>query len=215
MQLDEIVTDFARSIERVDARSPQAVNARSKKPFQPGIGPHSESETVEMVTSDMAEKPKYSGLIETAVPYPDASRQKCDFCIGKGREWEWAVEVKMLRMLGDNGKPNDNILMHILSPYPEHRSAVTDCEKLSSSGLGRRNAILIYGYEAEEFPLIKAIDAFEIVAANRARLGERKFASFGGLIHPVHASGQVFAWELEPGDASPNNSLERTGDAGE
>ena len=23
--------------------------------------------------------------------------------------------------------PNDNILMHILSPYPAHRSAVTDC----------------------------------------------------------------------------------------
>ena len=27
-------------------------------------------------------------------------------------------EVKMLRLMGDNGKPNDNMLMHILSPYP-------------------------------------------------------------------------------------------------
>jgi hypothetical protein len=202
MQLDEIVADFARSIQRVDARAPQAVNARSKEPFRPGIGPHSESATVEMVTSDMAESPRYSGLIETGVPYPDAPRQKCDFCIGKGRKWEWAVEVKMLRMLGDNGKSNDNILMHILSPYPEHRSAVTDCEKLASSKLGRRNAILIYGYEAQEFPLIRAIDAFETVAASRARLGQRIVAPFGGLIHPVHSSGQVFAWELDPGVAS-------------
>jgi len=27
--------------------------------------------------------------------------------------------------MGDNGKPNDNMLMHILSPYPAHRSALT------------------------------------------------------------------------------------------
>ena len=33
----------------------------------------------------------------------------------------------MLRFMGDNGKLNDNIVMHILSPYPEHRSALTDC----------------------------------------------------------------------------------------
>ena len=36
---------------------------------------------------------------------------------------EWAIEVKMLRLMGDNGKPNDNMLMHILSPYERHRSA--------------------------------------------------------------------------------------------
>ena len=30
-----------------------------------------------------------------------------------------------LRLKGDNGKPNDNMLMHILSPYPQHRSALT------------------------------------------------------------------------------------------
>jgi hypothetical protein len=39
----------------------------------------------------------------------------------------------MLRLMGDNGKPNDNMLMHILSPYPAHRSAVTDCAKLVRS----------------------------------------------------------------------------------
>jgi hypothetical protein len=31
---------------------------------------------------------------------------------------DWAIEVKMLRLMGDNHKPNDNMLMHILSPYP-------------------------------------------------------------------------------------------------
>jgi hypothetical protein len=55
-------------------------------------------------------------------------------------DWSWAIEVKLLRLLGDNGKPNDNILMHILSPYPAHRSAFTDCTKLLGAPLGRRKA---------------------------------------------------------------------------
>lgn len=36
-----------------------------------------------------------------------------------------AVEVKMLWLMGDNGKTNDNMIMYILSPYPAHRSALT------------------------------------------------------------------------------------------
>jgi hypothetical protein len=102
----------------------------------------------------------------------------------------------MLRFLGDNGQPNDNILMHILSPYPEHRSALTDCTKLLASGLNGRKAILIYGYEADEWPLAPAIDAFEVLAQVRVSLGPRQWAGFENLIHPVHQRGVVFGWEL-------------------
>jgi hypothetical protein len=49
--------------------------------------------------------------------------------------------------MGDNGKPNDNMLMHILPPYPNDRSAVPDCVKLVKSGLNGRKAILIYGFD--------------------------------------------------------------------
>jgi hypothetical protein len=68
-------------------------------------------------------------------------------CLGGPAPWEWAIEVKMLRFMGDNGKLNDNIVMHILSPYPEHRSALTDCTKLVTSQLGVHKAIMIYGYD--------------------------------------------------------------------
>jgi hypothetical protein len=52
-----------------------------------------------------------------------APKQKCD--------WKWTtpsnevfmIEAKMMRLMGDNGKPNNNILTHILSPYPQQRSA--------------------------------------------------------------------------------------------
>jgi hypothetical protein len=102
----------------------------------------------------------------------------------------------MLRLYGDNGKLNDNMLMHILSPYPEHRSALTDCQKLIQSGLRGRKAIVIYAYESAQFPTAPAIKAFELLAGDAVRLSERATASFRGLMHPVHQSGVVFGWEI-------------------
>ncbi|MDR7549433.1 MAG: hypothetical protein QN131_05755 [Armatimonadota bacterium] len=151
LNLDELVADFAVGIKSADARRPQAVNVRSKKPFQPGVGPHSEAETVELVMTELAAlKPStYAGKFALGVPYPEASRQKCDLCFGRPGSWELAVEVKMLRILGDNGKANDNILMHIFSPYPAHRSALTDCSKLASTRLAPRRGVLIYAWEVQ------------------------------------------------------------------
>ena len=53
----------------------------------------------------------------------------------------------MLRLMGDNGKRNDKMLMDILSPYPNDRTGLTDCMKLVESGLNGRKAILIYGFD--------------------------------------------------------------------
>ena len=132
----------------------------------------------------------------TGVAYPDLARQKCDLCLGTSPNWDWSIEIKLVRFLGDNGKINDNILMHVLSPYPSHRSALTDCEKLSSSILGGKKAVLLYGYDHAEWSLDPAIEAFELLANSRVFLGRRVTAYFDGLIHPVHKRGRVFAWEL-------------------
>ncbi len=43
--LQTIVKDFAEGVKLADHRRPQAVNARTKKLFRPGIGPHSEKKT--------------------------------------------------------------------------------------------------------------------------------------------------------------------------
>jgi hypothetical protein len=102
----------------------------------------------------------------------------------------------MLRVMGDNGKPNDNILMHILSPYPGNRSAVTDCEKLLQSGLPGRKAIMIFAYEYRDYAAEPVIRAFELLASDRVGLGPRKSTEFSGLVHPVHRTGRVFAWEI-------------------
>jgi hypothetical protein len=100
-------------------------------------------------------------------------------------------------MLGDNGKPNDNMLMHILSPYARHRSAVTDCLKLIHSGFPGRKAVVIFGYDALEYPLEPAIEAFEALASTVVELAARTEARFDNLRHPVHRSGAVYGWELK------------------
>lgn len=198
VNLSTIVGDFALGLREVDARRPTAINLRSKVPFRPGIGPHTEAATVALVMAELAAaSPEKYREHRLGVPYPNAPRQKVDLCIGMPPEWDWAIEVKLLRFLGDNGQPNDNMLMHILSPYPEHRSALTDCRKMLSTRLARENAIVIYGFESETWPLEPAIEAFEALARARVRLGGRNEASFEGLVHPIHTHGRVFGWWLD------------------
>jgi hypothetical protein len=196
MDLARLAQDFASALVVADGRRPIAHNQRTGLQFQPGIGPHSESRTIELVVNEMraAHPQRYSEVI-LGVPYPAQPRQKCDivFHLNGGRLF---VEAKLLRLLGDNGKPNDNMLMHILSPYPPHRSAVTDCNKLRKSGFNGRTAILIFGYSYPEWPLEPAIEAFEVIARHGGRVGERYTALFGDLCHPIHARGATFVWEV-------------------
>src|SRR5215831_17527333 len=123
--------DFAQGIRAVDSRAPAASSSRTGASYQPGIGPHTEAQTIKLVMACLAEAdPQRYASYQLGVPYGDGTRQVCDVCLGSPAPWEWAIEVKMLRLMGDNGKLNDNMVMHILSPYPAHRSALTDCTKL-------------------------------------------------------------------------------------
>jgi hypothetical protein len=195
--LTSFVSDFASALMSADAKRPIAVSATTQRSYQAGIGPHTETATLRLIQNELAAmNPGLYGRIETDIPYPNAPRQKCD--------WRWStpsgevfdIEAKMMRLMGDNAKPNDNILTHILSPYPQQRSALTDCQKLLGSGFPGYPVILIYGYEYEGYPLEPVIDAFEYIAAKAVRLSDRHTASFRMLIHPVHQAGAVYAWTI-------------------
>jgi hypothetical protein len=82
------------------------------------------------------------------------------------------------------------------SPYPLHRSALTDCVKLAASGFAATKVVVIVGYNYPDLPLKPAIDAFEVLAARAVDLGPRHEAMFFGLCHPVHNTGAVIAWEV-------------------
>ena len=197
MELADFVRDIAAAIKRIDERAPRAANQRTGVLYQPGIGPHPETQAVALIVSELCTNSdqRYAGRLNTGVGYV-GSRQKCDLCIGTSPNWEWAIEVKMLRLMGDNGKPNDNMLMHILSPYAADRSALTDGPKLLNSGLVGRKAIVIYGFDYSGLLMDPAIEAFEVLAGRQVVLGPRAVAAYSDLVHPVHQHGRVFGWEL-------------------
>lgn len=192
IDLQPLVDNFSEGIAAADARSPVAVNQRTRKAFQPRTGPHTASLAIRMTLAEMqAMYPTRYGAAEFDVPYPNRSRQNCDLTITSQRD-TLCIESKLLRTLGDNGKTNDNIVMHILSPYPRHRSVLTDCEKLRRSGFEGRKAVLIFGYEGNDWPLEPAINAFEVLAREQGSVGQRRNTEFSGLCHPVHRAGRVF-----------------------
>lgn len=196
--LQDLVTDAASAVEAVDRRRPQARSARGGRVYQPGIGPHTESSTIKLVAAEMASSnPGRYGHHAVGVAYLDDTRRKCDLCIGDGvTRWEWAFEAKLLRLLGDNGRPNDSMITHIVSPYDQHRSALTDSVKLTENAPAARGAVLILGYDYDGLPMDPAIEAFETLARSRVELGRRFDAGFSGLCHPVHQRGRVLAWEV-------------------
>jgi hypothetical protein len=187
-------------MQAVDATRPEAKSARGDKNYQAGIGPHTESQTVALVMRYLGETApqRYAGRYSLEQPYPNSVRNRVDICLGADPDWLLSIEVKMLRMMGDNGKPNDNILMHILSPYPAHRSAVTDAEKLARSSLRGKKAIVIYAYEYPSWPSSPAIEAFETLAARSVALTPVSPVSVEGLVHPVHRAATVRGWEIQP-----------------
>ena len=198
LELEQLVSDIGAAIRRIDSRRPQASNARTGAAYQPGIGPHPETQAVALIVAELSSinPERYARQLYTDIPYQGLSRQKCDLCCGTPGNFDWAVEIKMLRLMGDNGKPNDNMLMHILSPYPADRSALTDCSKLLTAGLGRRKAVVIYGFDYPDLPMDPAIEAFELLARARVQLGPRASAAYADLVHPVHQAGRVFGWEI-------------------
>ena len=196
LSLHEIVSDFAAGIRLADLKRPVARSARSEREYQPGLGPFTESETIKLVMSELEEMlPERYGHYCLEVKYPASPRNRCDICLGIDPDWNWAIEVKMLRMMGDNGRPNDNMVMHILSPYPEHRSALSDCSKLRASGLFGRKAMLIYAYDYDTFPIEPLISAFETLSGLKP--ANRATACVDNLSHPVHCRAVVCGWDLD------------------
>lgn len=194
MNLGDFVNSFGIGMKRADADGPQAVS-RTGRIYQPGIGPHTESATITLALENGLHP-----LLKCArreVPYPSVPRNACDVVVEDGAEI-WAIEVKMLRLMGDNGKPNDNMLMHILSPYPQHRSALTDCSKLLESGFDGKKAVVIFGYDYADFPMAQAIEAFELLASRSVTLASSYHSRVDDLIHPVHRQGAVYGWEVTP-----------------
>jgi hypothetical protein len=170
-----------------DATRPRALD-RKNRPFHPGIGPHTEPETIALA---IANEPALHGA-RMEEPYPAAPNRHCDLVID-----DWGIEVKNLRVMRDNNTKEPFAVASILSPYPDDSSAITDCLKLIDSGF-ELTAILIFGFDYALYPMAPIILAFEAVASRLVPvpLTPCTPADTGPVIHYVYSVGRVHAWEL-------------------
>jgi len=196
LSLEEVVRAFAGAFSRVDARAPVWTSSTGRV-YQAGLGPHAEDATVALVLSELGEDPDWSGVpCGQFIDYPNQRAQVCDLWFGE--PVQWVVEVKMARLRGDNGKPDDMTIKKVISPYPRDHSAVTDATRLAESEFSAEKAIIIYGFDYPNQSVDPLIEAFETLVDRRVELGSRYEVDLGPLVHPVHAAGRVFGWRIGP-----------------
>jgi hypothetical protein len=182
VELAELVVDIANAIASVDAsRAPH-------RSFQPGVGPYGEPQLVKLIEMYLNTLPKYHGAVRT--------KRTPDLLIPN----EWAVEFKIARPFGDNGKEAENWSVNLLHPYAGNVSTIGDCWKLAGLKCGERKAVVVIGYEhtPPKIDLTPLVESFEVIAERiaRIRLSARVETRRDGLVHPVHQAVRVFAWEV-------------------
>jgi len=182
MELAQVVKDLVEGLVSVDGCGIPF------KRFQPGVGPYGEPQLVGAIARHLNTIPAYGGGVRT--------KRTPDLLIPR----EWALEFKIARPFGDNGKEAENWSVNLLHPYAGNVSVIGDCLKLQNLNGVERKAAVVIGYEHSppKISLEPLLDAFEIVAASIAgvQLGPRVHATRPGLCHPVHQQLIVAAWEV-------------------
>jgi hypothetical protein len=184
MNLEELVLDFAEALVHIDA------SGEGFRSFQPGVGPYGEPQLVKLIAAQFNRLPKYRGAVRT--------KRTPDLLIPN----EWAIEVKITRPFGDNGREAENWSVNLLHPYPGNVSTIGDCYKLMQYPGPERRAVLVVGYEhaPARIDLTPLVESFQAITTHvlHIRLSERVETRHVDLIHPVHQSFRVFAWEVFP-----------------
>lgn len=184
MELAELVSRIAEALKCIDS------SKVPHKTFQPGVGPYGEPQLVRKLIEHL----RQSAPAEFGAT---VSKREPDVLIpGK-----WALEFKIVRPFGDNGRLAEHWSENLLHPYEGNVSALGDCLKLKHSSLTERKAVISIAYEHTEpkFNLGVLIRSFELIARSELsiELGQRCETLVLDLIHPVHQRAIVYGWEVK------------------
>ena len=106
-----------------------------------------------------------TGAIEVEVPYSNTPRAKLDLLLRSespaGPVPTWAVEVKHIALVGNNGKNNDFNVAKILSPYLKDRSLMHDIQRLKTDPFCSRQAVIGYCFDYSFETVAEARKIFE------------------------------------------------------
>jgi hypothetical protein len=156
------------------------------KNFQPGIGPFGEPQIV----AELARRLTSKGV-------PARTKRIPDLAVAD----EWAIEFKIVRPFGDNGKEAENWSVNLLHPYTGNVSLVGDAIKLIGQNEYRSKGLFVKGFEHDpaKISLDPLIQAFESITQHvmKIQLGERVEERRSQLVHPEHQVLRCVGWELQ------------------
>jgi hypothetical protein len=113
---------------------------------------------------------------------------------------KWAIEFKIVRPFGDNGKEAENWSVNMLHPYPGNVSLISDAIKLIRLDGYTKKGLFVIGYEHDpaRISLDPLIASFELIALSvmDINLGKRIEQRRGKLVHPEHQVLRCIGWEL-------------------
>jgi hypothetical protein len=168
MQLEQILDRFSEGLVVVDREFNFINSSRNGIKYLPGLSTIYEPQCAEEVMTWWKNTyPKdFHNLknISTNYPYPEARANKCDIIFSSDDQEldnaEWAIELKKIAFLGDNGKNNDYGPSKLLSPFLKDRSLSHDIIKLNESKLARHKAVIGYGFDYTISSLDVALSKF-------------------------------------------------------
>jgi hypothetical protein len=153
MELQHVLSRYAEGLSALDEHMDSGrANPRTGEIYLPGVKSQLEATMVDALDEWWANHypNELFGLAKSRVgiPYPNLARTKCDHVINtdRGEEPEWAIEVKNIALVGNNGKRNDFAVSKILSPFLKDRSLLHDVVRLRTYSLARRHAVIGYSF---------------------------------------------------------------------
>lgn len=163
MELEKIVQRIADLIPIIDSSTNiQNRNRRNKRPYVKGVATLFEPQfTKELVRTWPIEFDNDLSIIKDEFPYENSS-ETCDLVLTDSTEenllgqFEWAIELKYLRLVGNNGNNNDYVMQKAISPFLKDRSLVHDIEKLKKATFAKKKAVIFYGFDYDETSVLHA-----------------------------------------------------------
>jgi hypothetical protein len=180
MEYLEIVKTIADILKEFDSEMP------THKAFRPGIGPFGEPQIVGMIAKRLSIK----GISAQTKRTPDLDIQH-----------QWAIEFKIVRPFGDNGKEAENWSVNMLHPYAGNVSLIGDAIKLSKLDTFPYKGLFVIGFEHNpaRISLDPLLDSFESIAKQvmNVNLGERIEQKRKELVHSEHQVVRCIGWQLK------------------
>jgi hypothetical protein len=173
MNLDLLVARLSEAVPHIDRTTTVTrASQRTGRTYLQGAKSLNEPQFVREAATwwanNYADELPYFCAEHLEYAYPEAARATCDLMIckpdGAAADFDWALEIKHIALVGDNGKNNDYGLQKLLSPYLKDRSLVHDAHRLRRTNIAPRRAVVMYGFDYDA-------DAIERARTTCAGLG--------------------------------------------